>query len=67
MALVVHIKHKDSGNEFWLRSTTWAFSKERASKFETYGDALKAIANAMRFYPPRKFATIYTTPTIVEE
>ena len=41
------------GNQFWLRSTTWASYIDRADKFESVGLAQAAIDRAAKFMAPK--------------
>lgn len=47
---IVTLINKDT--KFWLRGTTWAFHADRANKFETYDDAVKALLKASKFMKP---------------
>ena len=47
MSTVVTVVNQ--GTRFWLRSTTWTFSIERADRFETTDKAFAAIERAKKF------------------
>lgn len=47
--VIVTVENK--GVKFYMRGTTWAFSVERATVFETADDTVAAIAKMAQFHP----------------
>ena len=66
MAYIVSVKNRQSGEQYFLRSSIWTTSRDRADTFETDFGAKTAIAKAMTFTKPRVFAQRYTAPEIIE-
>ena len=60
MTYIVTVIH--NGNEVPLRGTVWAFSMDRAQRFETKEDAEKALLKAKMFMKP----SIYKKAVIKE-
>jgi hypothetical protein len=49
---------ENDGVKFFLRGTTWAFSRERANEFPTREDAEKAITKAKPFMHKKILSTV---------
>jgi hypothetical protein len=54
------VRIDNAGGSYWLRGTTWAFSIDRADRFESEDTARAAFAKAAKFTKPamRKLAKI---------
>lgn len=46
---IVTTRNPDSGAVFWLKRTTWAFSRERAQEFESSEAAQAALDKSKQF------------------
>lgn len=56
---------QNGGNDYFLRGTTWAYSADRAARFETEDAARAALANARKYTKPALFkrAAIVAAPS----
>jgi hypothetical protein len=44
---------ENMGQTFYLRGTTWAFTRERADEFATFDQAQQALDTAKQFMKPK--------------
>lgn len=59
----------NAGARFWLKGTTWAFSLERAQRFDTTEAAFAAIERAKKFHKAAvmKRAELWDEATALKE
>jgi hypothetical protein len=57
---IVTTMHK--GAKFWLRSTTWSFSEDRAQVFETPEAALAQLEKSRKFNAAAAFKNAVVEP-----
>jgi hypothetical protein len=64
--LRITVANRKTGDTYYLRSTIWTASEDRASTFATHEDALAGIERARKFSKPISFKRTYTDPVIAE-